>query len=157
MLQLARRETLRVHVGEFLQLQGTFESHGETDVPSQEQHRPRIGHAPAQLPHLVHSGQHGGDGSRHGLQLRELACYLVRVLRAARLGEGEPHQVVRRHLREERLRGGDTDLRTGVRVEHRVGLPRDLRAIGVADREHPRLLLPGVPHGLQRVRRLTGL
>ncbi len=157
MLQLTRRESLRVHVGEFLQLQRALQGDGEADMPAEEQHRPRVRHPPAQVADLVHSAQDGLDGRRHRFELGELARHLVGVLRAPSLGECQTHEVVRRHLSEERLRGRDPDLGPGVRVEHRVGLARDLGAVGVADRQHPGLLLPRVAHRLQRVGGLTGL
>ena len=60
-------------------------------------------------------------------------------------------------LGNERLGRRDADLGPGVGVEHRIGLARDLRTVGVADREHLGLLVAGVPHRLERVGGLAGL
>ena len=65
----------------------------------------------------------------------------------AQLREVEAEQVAGDDLREERLRRGHGDLRSGVRVEHGVGFARDRRAEGVADRDDLRALLAGVAHG----------
>ena len=109
------------------------------------------------LAHRVHQRQRLRDGLRHLREQLELAGDLVAVLRAAGLRQREPDQVVGRDLGEERLGGGDADLRAGVRVEHGVGLARDLRAVGVAHGEHPGPLPAGVPDGLQGVGGLAGL
>ena len=60
-------------------------------------------------------------------------------------------------LGEERLGRGDGDLRPGVGVDDRVRLARDRRAVGVADREHLRALLPGVAECHQGVHGLAAL
>ena len=78
-------------------------------------------------------------------------------LRALHLGEIERQQVAGHELGQEALGRGDADLRAGVGVHHRIGLPRDGRAVGVADRQHPGALGAGVPHRLQGVCGLAGL
>ena len=82
---------------------------------------------------------------------------LVAVPRALDLGEVEREQVAGDQLGQEALGRRDADLGAGVGVDHRVGLARDGRAVGVADRQHPRPLRPGVPDRLQRVGGLAGL
>ena len=57
------------------------------------------------------------------------------------LREPQREQREQRDLRGERLRRGDADLEAAARVEHGVGLARDLRAHQVRDRERPRALL----------------
>ncbi len=157
MLQLARRETLGVHVGEFLQLQRPFEGDRVADVAADEQDRLGRRDFARQLAHRLGHGECGGDLVGNRAQCVELAGDLVAVLRAASLREREPDELDRGDLRDERLGGSDTDLRTGMRVEHRVGLARDLCAVGVADGEHLRALLPRVTHRFERVGRLAGL
>ena len=77
--------------------------------------------------------------------------------RAPHLGQVERHQVLRHHLRRERLRGGDADLGARVHVEHPVGLACQGRSHGVGHRDHLRPLAASVPGGLQRVDRLAAL
>ena len=110
-----------------------------------------------ELAHRVHQGQRPRHRVRHLREHLEVAGDLVAVLGAAGLRQRQPDQVVGGELGQERLGGGDTDLGPGVRVQHRVGFPRDLRAVGVADGEHPGPLPAGVPDGLQGVRGLPGL
>ena len=86
-----------------------------------------------------------------------LADDLVAVLRAARLRQRQADQLDRGDLGEERLGRRDPDLGAGVRVEHGIGLARDLRAVGVADGQHLGPLVAGVPHRLERVGGLAGL
>ena len=70
---------------------------------------------------------------------------------------GQPDEVGRDDLRQEALGGRDADLRAGVRVEHGVGLARDLGAVGVADGQHTGVLILRVAHRLQGVGSLAGL
>ena len=93
----------------------------------------------------------------HRLELVEHLGDLVAVPRALDLGEVERQQVAGDQLGQEALGRGDADLGTGVGVDHRVGLARDGRAVGVADRQHPRPLGARVPDRLQRVGGLPGL
>ena len=46
MLELAGREALRVHVGEFLELERAFERDRVPDVPAEEQHAGLVGERP---------------------------------------------------------------------------------------------------------------
>ena len=68
------------------------------------------------------------DGRRHRCRARSNSratssgYFVPRACASAR-----PDQVVRRHLREERLGRRDPDLGPGVGVQHGVGLPGDLR------------------------------
>ncbi len=78
-------------------------------------------------------------------------------LSPAHLGEEEADEVAGHQLGEEALGRGHGDLGAGVRVEHGVGLARDGRAVGVADREHPGLLVLGVPQRHEGVHGLAGL
>ena len=82
---------------------------------------------------------------------------LVAVLRALDLRDVQREEVAGDDLRQESLGRGDRDLRAGVRVEHGIGLARDRRAVGVADRQHPGALLAGVTDRHQGVHRLAGL
>ena len=77
----------------------------------------------------------------HRAQRVELALHLVAVLGAARLRQREADELDRGQLGQEGLGRRDPDLGPRVRVEHRVGLARDLRAVGVADRQHLGALL----------------
>ena len=97
------------------------------------------------------------DLGRDGVQLLEDGLDLVPVLRAAGLSQCQADDVVRRHLRQESLGGGHTDLRAGVGVEHRIGLTRDLGTVGVAHRQDAGTLGLGVADGLQGVGGLPGL
>ena len=157
-LELAGREALGVHVGELLELERALQGHREADVAAEEQHRLRrrelAGQRAGRLDDRLQHARHR-VGAR--LELGVLAGDLVGVLRAERLRQRQPDQVAGDDLRGERLRRRDTDLGAGVGVEHRVGLAGDLRAVGVADRQHAGLLLAGVAHGLQRVGGLARL
>ena len=79
--------------------------------------------------------QHGGDRRGDGDHVRdEVACRLFGD-GAATAAEIERQQQQCRELRGERLRRGDADFRSGMRVQHRVGAPRDARVDDVADGE----------------------
>ncbi len=69
----------------------------------------------------------------------------------------QAEEVQRGDLRDERLRRGDGDLGAGVRVDDRVGLARDRRALRVADRQRARAVLAGVLDRHERVHRLARL
>ncbi len=77
--------------------------------------------------------------------------------RAADLRELERDEDQQRHLRGERLRGGDADLEPAARVEDGVDLARDLRAHLVRDRDGRRAGRLREAHGRDRVARLAGL
>ena len=76
---------------------------------------------------------------------------------AAQLGQIQAQDVGGGDLGEERLGRGDRDLRAGVRVEHGVRLPRDGRAVGVADGDDAGAQQPGVLDRHQGVHGLAGL
>ncbi len=82
---------------------------------------------------------------------------LVAELRAPHLREVEREQVAGHQLGHEALGRRDADLGAGVGVDDRVGLARDRRAVGVADREHLGALRAGVPDRHQGVGGLAGL
>ncbi len=117
----------------------------------------RLGELPGQLADRLHGLEHLLDRGRHRLQLVEDGADLVGELDAAHLGQVQPDEVAGDELGQERLGGGDRDLRPGVGVEHGVGLARDGRAVGVADGQHPGPLLLGVAQRHQRVHGLAGL
>ena len=84
-------------------------------------------------------------------------AHLVGELVAAQLRQVQPQQVRGGDLREERLGRRHRDLRAGVRVEDRVRLTRDGRAVGVHQRQHLGALLARVPDRHERVHGLAGL
>ncbi len=92
---------------------------------------------------LAHPRQHLGD--------------LLREHRAADLREVHREDVLRHHLGRERLGRRHADLRTGVHVDHAVGLARERRADGVRHGEQAGTLATRVPGSLERVDRLAGL
>ena len=53
-LELARREALRVDIGDLLELQRALEGDREAHVPAEEEHRTRVGHEPGDLADPVH-------------------------------------------------------------------------------------------------------
>ena len=57
----------------------------------------------------------------------------------------EAEEVAGDELGGETLGGGHPDLRSGMGVDDRVGLARDGRPVGVADRDHLGVLFAGVP------------
>ena len=77
MLELTGREALGVHVGEFFELERTFERHRIADVPADEQHGGVVGERSGQLTHRIHGGQHLGHRRGHRLEFAELAGHLV--------------------------------------------------------------------------------
>ncbi len=93
----------------------------------------------------------------HLLELVDDVGDLVAELRAAHLREVEAQQVAGHQLGDEALGRRDADLGAGVGVDHRVGLARDRRAVGVADRQHPRALRARVPDRHQGVGGLARL
>ena len=95
--------------------------------------------------------------ARHLLELVDDVADLVAELRAAHLREVETEEVAGHQLGDETLGRRDADLGAGVGVDHRVGLARDRRAVGVADRQHPRPLRACVPDRHQGVGGLARL
>ena len=93
----------------------------------------------------------------HVAELGDQARDLVAVRRALDLGEVEAEEVGGDDLGDEALGRGDPDLGAGMGVDDGVGLARDRRAVGVADRQHLRPLLARVADGHQRVGGLAGL
>ena len=91
------------------------------------------------------------------LELEHVLRRLGRADRAAHAADVQPEQVQRGDLRDERLRRGDRDLGPGVRVDDRVGLARDRRALRVADRQGARAALARVLDGHERVHGLARL
>ena len=157
MLELARRESLGVHVGELLELQGALEGHGVADMTANEEHRGRIDELARERLNPLTGVEGEIDGLGHVAEIGEHAPDLVTEHVAAHLREVEAHQIGRDDLGEEGLGRGDGDLGPGVGVEHRIALARDRRADGVADGQGLRSLLPCVAQGHQRVHRLAGL
>src|SRR5690606_30704588 len=133
-LELARREALRVDVRELLELERALERDREADVPAEEQHRRRVLHRPGGRAHVLAALDDRLDLARHVAQVLEDRGDLVGELVPAQLREVEAQEVGGRDLREERLGRGDRDLRAGVRVEHGVRLARDRRPVRVDDR-----------------------
>ena len=92
-----------------------------------------------------------------GFELEHLQRRLGRAERSADTADVQGEQVQRGDLGDERLGRGDRDLGAGVRVDDRVGLARDRRALRVADRQRARAALAGVLDGHERVHGLAGL
>ena len=95
--------------------------------------------------------------ARHLLELAHHLGDLVAVAGALDLREVEREQVAGHQLGQEALGGGDPDLGARMGVDDGVGLARDRRAVGVADRQHLRALGARVPDRLQGVGGLAGL
>ena len=158
-LELAGREALGVDVGELLELERALERDREAGVPAEEEHRRGVleARAPARRPRRRRRAP-AGRGRASPASSSTTCADLVAVLGAPHLGEVEPEQVAGDQLGQEALGRRDADLGAGVGVDDRVGLARDRRAVGVADREHLRALLARVPdrHAACRRSRRTG-
>src|ERR1039457_2595291 len=136
-LELAGGEALGVHVGEFLELERSLKRDRVTNVPSEEQDTTLVGQLAGQGPDRLHGLEYPLHLGWHLPEMGDLLPDLVVELRTPYLGQVEPDQVAADKLGEERLGGRDGDLRASVRVDHRVTLARDGRAVHVADAEHP--------------------
>ncbi len=157
MLELTGGEALGVHVRQFFELERALQGHRVADVAPQEQHGRGLREPVSQVGHRLDRRNDPGHQIGHRFQLAVLPLDLVGIFGAARLGQRQAQQIVGGHLGQEGLGGGHPDLRAGAGVEHRVAFARDLRAVGVADRQHLGLLLLGVADGLEGVRGFTGL
>src|SRR5918996_219582 len=150
-LQLTGRVALRVQVTDLLQLQRALERCREAGVAADEQDVARpvdlLGD-PADLlverkrsPHLVWKRP----------QTRDDVGDLLGKHWTTHLREVQRDKVQRNHLRGERLRRGDADLRPGVGVHHGVGLTGQRGSERVRHGEHARTLPGGVTGRLERV------
>ena len=156
-LELTGSESLRVHVGEFLELERPLERHRIADVATDEQDRAAIGERPGEIADGLHGVKHRADRIDHGFHRTELTSDLIGILCAPGLRQRETNKICRGDLRKEALGRRDADLGPGVRVKHGVGFTRDLRTVGVTDSQDPSLLILGVPDRFQRVGGLARL
>ena len=156
-LELAGREALGVEVGDLLELERSLERDRVAGVATEEQHRAAADVVAGQAVDLLGLVEHGLDVGRHLVELVHDLRDLVAVAGALDLREVEREEVAGDQLGQEALGRGDPDLRAGVGVDDAVGLARDRRAVGVADRQHLRALLAGVADRLQGVGGLAGL
>ena len=156
-LELAGGESLGVDVGQLLELESALHGHREADVAAQEQHRGGVGHPAGQVLDLVGVVQDGLDLGRDAVQVGQDVLDLAGEQLAAQLAQVEAQQVGGGDHGQEGLGGGHCDLRTGVQVEHGVGLARDGGSVGVADGQGPGALLLGVADGHEGVHGLAGL
>ena len=150
-------KALGVHVRELLELERTLERHRVADVTPQEQHGRRVRELACQRAHRFCRLEHLADQCGHRFEVGVLARNLVRILGAASLRQSQTDEVVRGHLRQERLGGRDRDFRSCPGVEDCVGFTRDLCTVGVADRQDTCLLVLGVLDSLERIGRFPRL
>src|SRR6478752_7569579 len=115
-LELAGGEALGVNVGELLELERTLERHGVADVTAEEEHRAGVGHEAGDLAHPVEAVEDLLDLAGDLVQVLHHGLRLVGEGAAPQLREVEAEDVAGRDLGQERLRGGDGDLGTGVGV-----------------------------------------
>ena len=120
----------------------------ELQGPLQEQHRPDRAHLSGNVRDVFLLVQDLLDFLRNLFELLVDGGDLVGVLRAARLRQGQAHNIVRRNLRQEGLCRSHTDLGAGVGVQHSVGFARDLGTVGVAHSQDARILHLRVADGL---------
>ena len=125
MPELTGRERLRVHVGEFLELECTLQRHRVPHVTPQEQHGACIGQGPSRFTHRVERAQDLLDLLRHRRELGDDRVDLVGGLRLTILRQIQADQIAHSELGEEGLGGRHTDLGPGVGVQNTVGLTRD--------------------------------
>ncbi|MPM15727.1 hypothetical protein SDC9_62099 [bioreactor metagenome] len=156
-LELAGGEALGVQVGDLLELEGALEGDRVADVAAEEEHRGLVDESGGEVEDRGGVVQHLLHQRRQALQLLHHRGDLLAVHRPLDLRQVETEQVAGGQLGGEALRRGDADLRAGVGVDHRVGLARDGRTVGVADGQHPGVLFAGVPDGHQGVGGLAGL
>src|SRR5215203_3881200 len=157
-LHLAGGVSLGGEVGDLLELQCPFESERERGPAPQEQRAARLLEEAGGLVH-VSSGEPYGLLDLLGREAQgapDPAQFLDRP-GAFRFREREREQVQRRDLRDERLGGGNPDLGTGFRQQHRVGLARDERTLRVGHREDAPAETARRPDCRQGVGRLAAL
>eukprot|EP01135_Chromosphaera_perkinsii_P008173 Nk52_evm1s1172 gene=Nk52_evmTU1s1172 len=156
-LELAGGETLGMDVGDLLELERALHRGGVADVAAQEQHALGVDHVLGELLDLRGAVQHLLDLLGDLLEVAHQGGDLVGEQVAAHLGQEQSQQVAGGDLTEVRLGRGHRDLGADVQVQRGIGLARDGRAAGVADRDDLRALLAGVAdrhqgvHGLARL------
>src|SRR5687768_3583783 len=123
-LELAGSEAFSVDVRDFLELQSTLEGYRVTHVTAQEQHGLLVLHAARELTQGASVVQDLLDLGRDLAQVREDVLDLAGEDVPAQLRKVQAQQVRGGDLGQERLSGGHCDFRTGVRVQHGVGLTR---------------------------------
>ena len=97
----------------------------------------------SQFLHLVGRRQKRFDLLRQGKKFADAALSQLFRNLLLDLAEVQREQEQTRHLRGERLGGGDADLRTSVGINETVRLPRNRRAFDIRDGDGARSLLPG--------------
>jgi hypothetical protein len=126
-LHLARRVGVGGDVGDLLQLQRALEAHREPHVAAEVEEELAVldllGDAVDRLRRALGDRR---DGGRQPLELGHQRAARRLVERPAQLGDPQREQVHDRHLRDERLGGGDADLEPRAGVEHAVGVARGL-------------------------------
>ena len=98
--------------------------------------------------HAVFRRDRACDLGRQLVEVRKHLGDLFRELRGPDLRQVEGDELLRDHLRCERLRGGDTDLGSRMGVEDAVGLSCQRRPHGVRDGDHLGALPARMPSGL---------
>src|SRR5690625_4947335 len=106
---------------------------------------------------LLLAVEHLLDRGGHVFDVVNDPRYLVAEFGAAYLGQIQAEHIARHDLGEEALRGRHGDFGARVGVDHRIGLARDRRPVGIAYRQHLRALFAGVTDGHQCVHGLAGL
>ena len=156
-LQLTRREPLRVDVGELFELERPLEGDRVPGVTAEEQHRAGVRHPASELLDRLVLLEHGLELLGKRLQLAEQVGDLGIRNAPSQRGEVQPEQVESGDLSHERLGRRDRDLGSGMRVDDGIRLARNGGALRVADRERARASLDGVLHCHERVHRLARL
>ena len=126
-------------------------------MASDEEHVARVGESFRDRTYAIFRRDRARDLGRQLVEVREHLGDLLRELRSPDLRQVEGDELLCDHLRGERLRGGDPDLRSGVGVEDAVGLTRERRPHRVRHREHLRTLPRRVAGRLEGVDRLPAL
>jgi hypothetical protein len=156
MLQLARQDALRVHVGELLDLERALQARGEVEATAHDEQRLLGVQLVRNLLDLLVHGEHTLDLTGQLLQAQEDLLAAL-PLRDRVLAHDEREHDQRDELTGVGLGGGDADLGSGVDVNAAVGLARDRAAHRVGDADDERAALLAVSQRQDGVGRLARL
>ena len=156
-LQLSGGVGLRVDVADFLQLQGTLQTHGVIQVSSNEENAVVVEETGGEILRVLEILQVPPHLLRQGLELHQYRVVFAFLHRPQQVRQIQPHQVQRRQLGGIALAGGHSNLRPRPGVEHVVRLPGDGAAHHVADGQGPASQALGLPESRHGVQGLPGL
>ena len=156
-LQLAGGVSLRMDVGNLLQLQAALQGQSIVQIPADEEHILAPADLFSDFMDALSRFQNFLDILRHPLQIPNHFAVGLPVDGAENVAKIQAQHIQHGHLGAVGLSGGYGDLRAGPGVEHIVRLPGNGRAHHVHNGQNPCAPLLGLPQGSHGVQGLAGL